>query len=599
MVHSLRGRRRRRGVVTALVTAMAAAALGALPGPAQAVTPGPVWEPAGSECTENPLLSWWGGVYGFESPASWHAYGTMYMCRYRYRAIEVHDSPDGDYYAMVVQTKWTPSSTWTDAPAAFYQEISSDIQSIDNVYDATNTVTSTKPCNDAMSIAVGVNLGAFSLGTEIKMCDNAKVQRYYFTKSSAGWFSNTAGAMRQVETAYIQKVPQGTVPCFTTELGIPQYDTVYTGTEFISTSHLVWGTWGDRWCDDGSHGPRDTPGDDGSGGGGGGSNPDEPAMVYDFGNAYAKIYRWRSDGSTFGRLSDYTSGPYHLSQVGDRVASGDVDGDGRDDVVMAYQQPDGTFSFYVFSAGITGRGRWYDSGPYSLGPVGGRLVVADFTGDGKAEPALVRDNGDGTMKIYRWKSTGSSFTRLTDYQSGAFHLSNVGDRVAAGDVTGDGIADIVMAYQQPDGTFSFYVFKSGVTGLGRWYDSGPFGLGPVAGRIVVADFTGDGKAEPALVRDNGDGTMRIYRWKSTGSSFTRLTDYQSGAFHLSAVGDRVAAGDVTGDGIADIVMAYQNSDGTSTLHVFRSGASWAGRWYTGGQYNLSNVDGRLVVGNWY
>ena len=65
------------------------------------------------------------------------------------------------------------------------------------------------------------------------------------------------------------------------------------------------------------------------------------------------------------------------------------------------------------------------------------------------------------------------------------------------------------------------------------------------------------------------------------------------------MGDRVASGDVTGDGRADIVMAYQNADGTSTLHVFESGSRWAGRWYTGGQYNLSNVDGRLVVGNRY
>jgi hypothetical protein len=337
-------------------------------------------------------------------------------------------------------------------------------------------------------------------------------------------------------------------------------------------------------------------------GGGSSSGPApraDAAMVYDQGNASAKIYRWYSSGSAFGRLSDYQSGAFHLSNVGDRVAAGDVDGDGKDDVVMAYQLGDGTFAFYVFKRGITGSGQWYVSGAFNLTSVRGRLVVGDFTGDGKAEPALVRDNGDGTMTIYRWQSTGSSFTRLADYHSGAFSMSNVGERVAAGDVDGDGKDDVVMAYQLGDGTFAFYVFRSGISSLGQWYVSGNYGLGPVAGRMVVADFTGDGKAEPALVRDNGDGTMRIYRWKSSGSSFTRLTDYSSGSFSLANVGDRVASGDVTGDGKADIVMAYQNGNGTSTLHVFDAGASWAGRWYTGGQYNLDNVAGRLIVGNWY
>ncbi|MEV4620840.1 VCBS repeat-containing protein [Asanoa sp. NPDC049573] len=326
-----------------------------------------------------------------------------------------------------------------------------------------------------------------------------------------------------------------------------------------------------------------------------------PALAHDDGDATMTIHRWRSTGTSFSRTADYVGeGAFSLSNVGDRVASGDVDGDGTTDIVMAYQLSDGTFGFYVFDAGLSSLGRWYTSGPYNLNPVAGRLVVADFTGDGKAEPALVHDDGDGTMTINRWTSTGSSFARATDYEgAGAFALSNVGDRVAAGDVTGDGKADIVMAYQISDGTFGYYVWNAGLSSLGRWYTSGPYNLNPVAGRLVVADFTGDGKAEPALVHDDGDGTMTINRWTSTGSSFARATDYEgAGAYSLSNVGDRVAAGDVTGDGKADIVMAYQISDGTFGYYVWNAGLSSLGRWYTSGPYNLNPVAGRLVLGNW-
>ncbi|MFC7546032.1 FG-GAP repeat domain-containing protein [Plantactinospora sp. GCM10030261] len=326
-----------------------------------------------------------------------------------------------------------------------------------------------------------------------------------------------------------------------------------------------------------------------------------PALAYDDGDATQTIYRWRSSGSGFTHTTDYKGeGSFQLSQVGDRVAAGDVDGDGTDDIVMAYQLGDGTFGFYVFDGGLTSRGRWYTSGPFNLNTVGGRLVVADFTGDGKAEPALIRDNGDATMTIYRWTSTGSSFTRTTDYDGeGAFQLANVGNRVAADDVDGDGKADIVMAYQISDGTFGFYVFKNGLTSLGRWYTSGPFNLGPVAGRLVVADFTGDRKAEPALIRDNGNATQTIYRWTSTGSNFTRTTDYEGeGSWALSNVDDRVAAADVDNDGKADIVQAYQLTDGTFGFYVWKNGLTSLGRWYTSGSYNLDRVGGRMVLGSW-
>ncbi|MBV1849976.1 FG-GAP repeat domain-containing protein [Catellatospora tritici] len=339
------------------------------------------------------------------------------------------------------------------------------------------------------------------------------------------------------------------------------------------------------------------PGAPGDGTGTSGS-PAEPALVYQVQSNEMKIYRWYSTGSNFTRASDYHSGIFYLSQVGNRVASGDVDGDGDDDIVMAYQNSDGTFSYYVFKNGKGSAETWYTSGTFDLNMVSGRLVVADFTGDGKAEPAMAYYNADGTQTIYRWQSTGSSFNRATDYEgAGIFRLSKVGDRMAAADVTGDGKADIVMAYQNSDGTFSYYVWKDGLTSLGVWYTSGTFNLDNVQGRLVVANFTGDGKAEPAMAYYNADGTQTIYRWQSTGSSFTRTTDYLgTGIFRLSDVGDRVAAGDVTGDGKADIVMAYQNSDGTFSYYVWKDGLTSSGVWYKSGNFPLANVGGRMVVG---
>jgi hypothetical protein len=328
------------------------------------------------------------------------------------------------------------------------------------------------------------------------------------------------------------------------------------------------------------------------------SQPAGPAVVYDQGDGTMRVYRWTSDGDKFNRASDYESGSFALSNVGDRVASGDVDGDGHSDIVMAYQNADNTWAFHVFRNGVTWAGTWYTGGSMNLDRVGGRLVVGDFNGDGKAEPALVFDQGDGTMRIYRWTSDGDKFNRSTDYESGSFALSNVGDRVAAGDVDGDGKDDIVMAYQNADNTWGIHTFRYGSGWSGIWYTGGSLNLDRVGGRLVVGDFNGDGRAEPTVVYDQGDGTMRIYRWTSDGDKFNRSTDYESGSFALSNVGDRVAAADADGDGKDDIVMAYQNADNTWGIHTFRYGSGWSGIWYTGGSMNLDHVGGRLVLGSW-
>ncbi|MEV2240406.1 FG-GAP-like repeat-containing protein [Micromonospora sp. NPDC049891] len=325
---------------------------------------------------------------------------------------------------------------------------------------------------------------------------------------------------------------------------------------------------------------------------------DAPTVAYDQGDGTMRMYRWLSGGSSFNRTTDYDSGSFRLSAVGDRMAAGDVDGDGKDDIVMAYQHADGTFSYYVWRNGNASARVWYTSGSFGLNRVGGRLVLGDFNGDRKAEPAMAYDQGDGTMRIYRWLSDGDSFNRTTDYNSGSFQLSAVGDRMAAGDVDGDGKDDIVMAYQHADGTFSYYVWRNGNASARVWYTSGSFGLNRVGGRLVLGDFNGDRKAEPAMAYDQGDGTMRTYRWLSDGDSFNRTSDYDSGSFRLSAVGDRMAAGDVDGDGKDDIVMAYQHADGTFSYYVWRNGNFSARVWYTSGPFNLNNVAGRLVLGNW-
>jgi hypothetical protein len=101
-------------------------------------------------------------------------------------------------------------------------------------------------------------------------------------------------------------------------------------------------------------------------------------MFYDYGSSHARLFRWSATGGQFVLATpdwEVDSG-YTLTKVGNRMAAGDVNDDGRDDIVVAYDY--GTdFRYHVWLSGwsYTGNTGWFDSGTFDLALVSGRLVM--------------------------------------------------------------------------------------------------------------------------------------------------------------------------------------------------------------------------------
>jgi peptidase M23-like protein/VCBS repeat protein len=334
-----------------------------------------------------------------------------------------------------------------------------------------------------------------------------------------------------------------------------------------------------------------------------------PALLRQEGDGTAVLLRWDSNGGgDFNRIDDWRSGgTFTTNLVGDRLAAGDVNGDGETDLVAVKQDPAGTFVIHVWRSGLNGPGSWYESeGVTTLdNTVAGRLVVGDWDGDGKDEPAMLRQEADGTATILRWDSDGSQFRRASDWRSAnAYDLALVGDRLAAGDVNDDGRDDIVAAKQNSDGTFSIQVWRDGVNSPLTWYRSeGVTTLDTsVAGRFVVGDWDGDGRHEPAMFRQEPDGTATILRWDSNGGGvFDRTTDWRTAStYTLDLVGNRFATADVNGDRDDDYIAVKQNTDGTFSIQVWRHGVTNPVTWYRSDGTSTLNttVAGRLVLGTW-
>jgi hypothetical protein len=267
---------------------------------------------------------------------------------------------------------------------------------------------------------------------------------------------------------------------------------------------------------------------------------------------------------------------------GVRVAVGDVNGDLIDDVIVA-AGPGGGPHVRVFD-GATGEliAEWF---AYAGEFTGGVFVAAgDVTGDGFAEVITGAGPGGGPhVRVFNGR-TGAEvrgFFAYEDSQRG-------GATVAAADVDNDGYADVITGAGVGGGP-RVRVF-SGANGLPMLdffaYDpsfrNGVF--------VAAGDVDGDGRAD--LVTGAGVG----------GGPHVRTFDGATGEVRLSFFpysrqftgGVRVAVADADGDGLADVVVgpgaggerrlrAFDGRTGEELTEIFPFEAGFTGGVFVGGR----------------
>jgi streptogramin lyase len=230
---------------------------------------------------------------------------------------------------------------------------------------------------------------------------------------------------------------------------------------------------------------------------------------------------------------------------GVRVAMGDFNNDGIPDIVTAPGVNSGP-DIRVYD-GLTGD-LVRAIGAFSPFFSGGEFVAAgDIAGDGYADIIVGADAGGGPeVKVF----DGKDGSLLMDFMAYSPKFSG-GVRVAAGNVSGSGHADIITA-AGPGGGPHVEVF-SGTNGalLRSFYAFGASFSGGVY--VAAGDTAGDGFAD--IIAGTGAETgqqanVRVFDG-ADGSLLQNFVPYGSGYFG----GVRVASFDVDGDGHADIITA--------------------------------------------
>lgn len=182
---------------------------------------------------------------------------------------------------------------------------------------------------------------------------------------------------------------------------------------------------------------------------------------------------------------------------------------------------------------------------------GVRVTVADFNGDGTPDIITATGVGGGPrIRVFSGVDGGilqEFFAYEPNFRGGVF--------VAAGDVNGDGRADIITGTEVGGGPRVTVFNAANGAVLHNFFAFDVDQRGGV--RVAAADFDGDGQADLLTTTGNGVPTrVRVFR----GTDLALLTDYAPYEESFTG-GVSIAAGDFNGDGSADVIVGAEAGGG--------------------------------------
>ena len=246
------------------------------------------------------------------------------------------------------------------------------------------------------------------------------------------------------------------------------------------------------------------------------------------------------------------------------------------------------FSFFAFDPNFTG---------------GVRVAVGDVNGDGVPDIICSAGPGGGPNVTIFDGNNGNRIASFMAYNPYFFG----GVYVAAGDVTGGGYADIICGPDQGGGpNVTVFDGKSVLNGgtpnpVQNFEAFNPNFTGGI--RVAAGDVNGDGKADiivgagpgggPSVAVFNGVNDAAIYRF------FAYAPTFNAGIY--------VGAGDVNGDGYADIIVGsgagggpnvtvFSGANGAEIANFFAYNPNFFGGVRVAGVVTKANGEADILVG---
>ena len=295
--------------------------------------------------------------------------------------------------------------------------------------------------------------------------------------------------------------------------------------------------------------------------------PPAPAIVTGLDAGWPDVRGWDRSGALAHQWAPWAEwplvfSPYPTYQQGVRVAVGDVNGDGRAEIVTAPGK-DAFTELKVFDGRTFSQLRTFLPFKDASWWAGAYIATGDTTGDGRDEIVEGLDAGCCTTLHVLDAVQGNDLSGFFPYGD----HSEVGARVASGDLNGDGKAELLAV---PIGSTRISAFAPGGGPAFRTIEAfGSEVTGPLS--IAAGDLGGDSRAEIVAAAPTYAGPeVKIIDAASGG---TRNVLYPYGGIGASAVA--VALGDVDGDGRLDIILSAVTPEGTEVQALDAGGTQLA------------------------
>jgi FG-GAP repeat/FG-GAP-like repeat len=326
--------------------------------------------------------------------------------------------------------------------------------------------------------------------------------------------------------------------------------------------------------------------------------------AYQYSSGLGRVYIFLNDGSipTTAATADATiSGTATTNKFGGRLASGDLNSDGKTDLAVgsysaAISADDDVWVFYndgsypsdVSAADVV------IIGSSEFGSTS--LVVDDVNVDGRKDLIAGKQSGGPDAGIYIFYNDGSLPTAeasadvivLADSSTGS-----LGANIVTGDFNSDGVTDVLAsatAYSTEGGVF-FYTGQNNYTWTPQSQPLGSSRVSPnVTGEelqitgeasskfgatLLAADFNADGKKDLIVGATSYlSNSGRVYIFYNDG-------DYSSGAASADVIitgsttnrqfGSSMTFGDMNSDGMSDLIVTGRDNDNGDLFIFYNDG----------------------------
>ena len=273
------------------------------------------------------------------------------------------------------------------------------------------------------------------------------------------------------------------------------------------------------------------------------------------------------DGSFFAFVDSQNNFAAWAATAGAVPLSGDFDGDGHADVALTGVAGWATIPIAFSNGNNTFRvtNTAVPNFPAWAATAGAKIVSGDFNGDGRSDLAISGPSGWGSVPVAFSNGDGSFLVTNTALANFPVWASASGAQMVAGDFNADGRVDLALTGGAGWNTVPM-AFSNGSGGFSTALMSiGIFpGWASTAGaKLVTGDFNGDHYTDIAITGPTGWGSVPIAMSNGSGAYAAvnqPLADFPTWA---SQTGAKAVGGDFDGDGLADIALTGGFSPGGS------------------------------------